>query len=131
VNILQLTDLHLTADPEGVLKGVATYPAFLDVLEFIDRQGESAGPHFDAIVITGDLAHDEKAETYHVLREALGDRLPQCRFVPGNHAERGFMRQVLGDSISPRPPRVTFSLDGSRYDTRVIRLPELKYHPGS
>jgi Icc protein len=109
VNILQLTDLHLTTDPDGVLKGVPTYPALLDVLEFIDRLEESAGPRFDAIVITGDLAHDEEAETYDVLREALGDRLPRCRFVPGNHDDRKFMRRVLGDSISPRNPYVTFS----------------------
>ena len=102
--IVQLTDLHLTADPAARLKGVPTWETFRDVLTHVR---ENAGD-WDLLVVTGDLAQDEVAETYDLLREELGDWLPRCRVVPGNHDNRAGLRQVFPEMFSHRSEFLTF-----------------------
>ncbi|MFV1967643.1 MAG: phosphodiesterase [Pirellulaceae bacterium] len=107
---MQLTDLHLTADPNARLKGIPTHAALIDALQFIDDRWGTTAPVFDAIVITGDLAHDEKLETYQELRTLLGRHLERCYFLPGNHDDRQWIRQVFGDSVAQDHPFITFSV---------------------
>jgi Icc protein len=71
--ILQLTDLHLMADPNAALKGVRTRDSLNDVLRFVRELCQANEWDFDYILITGDLAHDEQLATYETLRELLGD----------------------------------------------------------
>jgi len=85
--VLQFTDLHLFVDRDRELKGVRTWQSWLAILGDARRRF----PRPDLIVITGDVAHDELPETYVSLAETLGDWLPRCRFLPGNHdLRRGF-----------------------------------------
>lgn len=105
VRIVQITDLHLMADPLGELKGVCTRDTLRAVLEVLRRDFGSA----ERLIVTGDLAHDELLETYEVLREMLTDWLPKLRVVPGNHENRGFMRQVFGDQVTVMDDRNVFS----------------------
>lgn len=102
--IIQLTDLHLTADPAARLKNVPTWETFRDVLTHVR---ENAGD-WDLLVITGDLAQDERAETYERLRAELGDWLPRCRLVPGNHDNRAGLRQVFPEMFSNRSEFLIF-----------------------
>ena len=104
--ILQLTDLHLYADPERQLKGIPTQKAFRDVLRFIAGRGDA----FDAIIVTGDLANDEALETYEVLRNMLDEWLPRCRLIPGNHDNREFIRRVFPELVPDGDGALTFSL---------------------
>ncbi len=110
--ILQLTDLHLFCDRETRLKNVPTLLSFLDVWEVLKASLDS----FDQIIVTGDLTHDERLETYESLRELLQPVLARCRMIPGNHDHRGHMRQVFpelvaadGDTSGSHP--LTFSTD--------------------
>src|SRR5690606_5093006 len=65
------------------------------VLEHVRNHAEG----WDVLVLTGDLAHDELAETYAMLREELGDWLPRCRLVPGNHDNRAGLREVFPEIV--------------------------------
>lgn len=107
--ILQMTDLHLMSDPAGTLKDVCTRAEVERVIAYI-REGVDAGRwSFDQIVVTGDLAHDEQRETYDVLRELLGDWLPKCKLLLGNHDNRPFVREAFPDLASDEPDFLTFS----------------------
>ena len=103
--IVQLTDLHLFADPHERLHGIPTRASFRDVLElvFSDNLG------FDGMVITGDLSHDERRETYEAIRELLGSRLDVCRIIPGNHDDRRLIREVFPELVSAGDGPLTFS----------------------
>ena len=97
--ILQLTDLHLMCDPQERLKGVPTRDSLQEVLGFIRTEEESGRWNFETITITGDLAHDEQLPTYELLRGILGDWLPRCRLIPGNHDNRSAIRQVFPELV--------------------------------
>lgn len=103
--ILQITDLHLMADPRAELKGVCTRETLQAVLDVVQRDFGSA----ERLIVTGDLAHDELRETYVALREMLGDWLPKLRMLPGNHENRDFMRQVFGDQVTVVDDRNVFA----------------------
>ncbi len=119
--IVQITDLHLLADPLGELKGVCTRTNLQAVLDVLRRDFGSA----ERLIVTGDLAHDELRETYVVLRELLGDWLPKLRLIPGNHENRDFMRQVFGDRVTVVSDRNVFadSIDGWRLIGLDSQLP--------
>lgn len=79
--LLQLTDLHLFADPQRRLLGQNTRRTLESVLTL--AQTKYWPP--DGIVLTGDLVHDEEPGAYDVLRRRFdGLRIPyHC--IPGNH----------------------------------------------
>lgn len=105
VRIVQITDLHLMADPLGELKGVCTRTNLQRVLDVLRHDFSSA----ELLIVSGDLAHDELLETYKVLRELLADWLPKLRVIPGNHENRSFMRQVFGDQVMAVGDRNVFA----------------------
>lgn len=100
MRIIQLTDCHLLADADARLKGVPTRASLAAVLDLVRREFVD----FDYLVITGDLAHDERRETYAALADMLGDWLPRCRLIPGNHDNRAAMREVFPEIIPPAAP---------------------------
>jgi Icc protein len=102
--LLQLTDLHLFAEADTRLRDVPTRDTFHDVLEYI----ESHEDDFDGTVITGDLTHDERAETYHILRTALGNRVASCSIIPGNHDDRRLIRETFPELVPTDSELVTF-----------------------
>ena len=107
--VLQLTDLHLLADPAETLKDVCTRDEAARVFAYVRAGIASRRWSFDQIVITGDLAHDELRETYDVLREMLGDWLPKCKLLLGNHDSRPLMRQVFPELAPSEPDFFTFT----------------------
>lgn len=81
LRLLQFTDLHLCADPDAVLLGYRTRASFERVLD----QARQRHCPADAILLTGDLVHDERPEAYRYLRQQI-DRLDcRCLSIPGNH----------------------------------------------
>lgn len=114
--IVQLTDLHLFADPAERQTGVPTRETFREVLELVGARHSD----FDLCVLTGDLAHDERRETYEALRDLLGDWVPRCRFLPGNHDDRRFLRQVFPEVVAGGRGPIGFATD--RGPWRIIGL---------
>jgi Icc protein len=117
VRLIQITDTHLFADRDGHLLGHPTRSC----CEAVFALARKVLPEADALLLTGDLVHDERAEGYLCLKgyaQALG--LPYYA-LPGNHdsgtllarwldpgaaqAVRSFpvqdWRLVLVDSTSP------------------------------
>ncbi|GAB4148442.1 MAG: 3',5'-cyclic-AMP phosphodiesterase [Planctomycetaceae bacterium] len=115
VHVLQLTDLHIFAEPDAKLKGIPTRETFDETLSFIRQQRLE----FDAVIITGDLTHDEQRETYLAVRERLEPWLSICQIVPGNHDERELIREIFPE-IVPQTGPLTFSIQ--RENWRLIGL---------
>ena len=109
VRILQLSDLHLLSDPDGRLRGVPVYRSLCQVLRRLDREAV----HFDRVILTGDLAHDEERDTYDLLRATLEERVLPWRAVPGNHDNRVFMRQVFPEICGIDRDLVNFSMEAA------------------
>ena len=106
LRLVQLSDLHLYKDKDGLLAGVPTWSTFRAVLEQVrSRHGD-----FDYLILTGDLAQDEALETYLMLREALGDWLDRCRIIPGNHDDRDNLRKAFPELFPNSETALTFEL---------------------
>jgi Icc protein len=90
VRLLQISDPHLFADPNGELRGVNTLGSLQRVLEAV--RARKTG--FDAVLCSGDIVNDEPAGYAHFARElsALGKPV-YC--VPGNHDDPASMRRAL------------------------------------
>lgn len=89
--LLQFTDLHLTGDDDGRVKGVAT-------LETFGRCLAHARAHHhpvDAILLTGDLVQDD-ARGYLQLAELLAREGVPVHCLPGNHDLAAEMEGLLG-----------------------------------
>ena len=106
IHIVQLTDLHLFEDPDGLLAGVRTWSTFRAVLDEVKKlHGD-----LDYLILTGDLAQDEALPTYLMLREALGDWVPCCRIIPGNHDNRAHLRDAFPELFEESQDKLTFAL---------------------
>ncbi len=78
--LLQITDTHLFADPQGRLRGTRTLPALTACLAH-------AAHHYlpaDAVAATGDLVQDD-ADGYLPLGIALETLNAPVLLIPGNH----------------------------------------------
>ena len=109
--ILQLSDLHAFADPDGRLFGIPTRELLQDVLAHVQETGVRP----DHVVVTGDHTHDELSETYAAVRELLEPFLDRLWPLPGNHDDRAGLRSAFPDRIpGDGADRITFafSADG-------------------
>src|SRR3954471_4832483 len=93
--ILQLSDLHRFADADARLFGVPTGVLLEEVLAHVWESGLRP----DHVVVTGDLAHDDRAETYAALRALLEPVLDRLWLLPGNHDDRATLRAAFPDRI--------------------------------
>lgn len=81
LRILQITDTHLYAEPDGALLGLKTMPCFADVL----RQALSEAGRADLILATGDLVHDASPKGYRMAAEMFSSAGCPVYCIPGNH----------------------------------------------
>lgn len=88
--VLQLTDLHLFAEPEGLFNDTNTRDSFTQVLNHVQQHYGSP----DVIVLTGDLAHDGEQETYQFIADALKIFATPVYCVLGNHDHRDNAYQI-------------------------------------
>ena len=103
--LLQLSDLHLFAEPERVLRRVPTRDSLLEVLEAVRQTGFD----FDRVVVTGDFTHDERRETYQSVNGLLEEWLDRCHVLPGNHDDRGLLSEVFTDQAGGTDRGICFS----------------------
>ena len=79
--ILQLTDLHLMAQPGATLLGIDTEATFTTVL-----REALAGSTPDLLVLSGDLAQEPVPETYMRLLQRIQENYSgEVLLLPGNH----------------------------------------------
>lgn len=87
---LQITDTHVTGAPGMRVRGVET----AETLERVLAHAARRHPDPDAVLLTGDLVHDD-AGGYAVLRRILGGLRAPVHCLPGNHDERAALRREL------------------------------------
>jgi len=91
LRIMQVTDTHLYASPEGCLLGLNTLRSLDEVLALARR---SLGP-IDLILATGDLVHDASPRGYARLQQRLAAFDIPVYCLPGNHDLSARMAQHL------------------------------------
>ncbi|NOT11681.1 MAG: 3',5'-cyclic-AMP phosphodiesterase [Methylococcaceae bacterium] len=97
LSLLQITDMHILPRPEDTLLGINTNYYFNAVLAaaFAER------PHYDLILLTGDLAQEPCPASYQQILNSLLPYQTHCVCLPGNHDDYSLMQQVLNtDQIS-------------------------------
>lgn len=94
LRVLQLSDTHLYADPDGRLLGQNTRRTLEAVL---DLASHSAGP-VDLILMTGDLVHDGSPEGYGYLKQRMTAFGSPYHCLPGNHDSPWVMARVFEGS---------------------------------
>ena len=92
LTVLQITDTHLSANPEARLRGVDTARTLSTVLDH--AQADPRWPP-DAILATGDIVHDDGRAAYERFRSMLGGFDVPVLCVPGNHDDPRVMEEVL------------------------------------
>ena len=119
MRLVQISDLHLStmaataADGrmvryteaqvrDGHPNGGDNLAGLAAVLDAVEEQA----PDFSRLVVTGDIAQDEQAETYGLLRDQLARRgwLPRVLVLPGNHEQRDFLREAFPEQYRDDPP---------------------------
>ena len=91
IQVVQLTDTHLYADPAGELYHVNTR----DCLQTVIQHAQKNVPDTDFLLVTGDLVHDESQVGYDALKAMIQAFGKPAYYLPGNHDDPEIMRQVL------------------------------------
>lgn len=102
--IIQISDCHLLADPEGDVRGIRTR----ETLRKVWRHLREHYPEADRIVISGDLTHDERVESYEAVREITRECASRILVIPGNHDDRPLLRKAFAVPEVPGLDRVVF-----------------------
>lgn len=90
LRLLQFSDTHLMSDPAGELKGVRSLDAVRAVLQHARLRHWNA----DALLLTGDLVHDDP-DGYAQVRAVFGGLDKPVHCLPGNHDDVAAMRAAL------------------------------------
>ena len=97
LRIIQISDMHLMADTNGMLLSVKTQESFEAVVELI-KQTENS---LDLILLSGDLSQDGSEVAYKRISSLLKDFHVPVYFVPGNHDRLNLLSHVYpSDTIS-------------------------------
>lgn len=91
VRLLQFSDTHLMRDLDGSIRGARTWPRLEACVAHARR-------HFhpvDAVLLTGDVVHDEP-EAYGYIDLLFGGSPVPVLVIPGNHDVPDEMRRRLG-----------------------------------
>jgi Icc protein len=91
VKVLQFTDPHLPGSPGGQVRGVPTEAT----LERCVAHAARRHPKPDAVLLTGDLAHDDPGG-YALLRARFAGAGAPVHCLPGNHDDPAAVRSALG-----------------------------------
>jgi 3',5'-cyclic-AMP phosphodiesterase len=86
--LVQLTDLHVGGNENG-LDPLPRLEAVLEAVRTLPNRP-------DAVLVSGDLTDDGAAEGYRVAKEMLGGLELPLHVLPGNHDDRGRLRETFG-----------------------------------
>ena len=91
LRVLQITDTHLYADPDGALLGLKTLPSLSDVIK---KSIHDSGT-VDLVLATGDLVHDASPEGYRYAAQIFSSLGLPVYCIPGNHDIPETMREHI------------------------------------
>lgn len=93
VVIAQVTDCHLSADPEGSYRGINPRLNLEALLEKVRARRP------DLLLLTGDLSEDGSSESYRTLRSIFQSLQVPVLALPGNHDDA----PLLGETFPGSP----------------------------
>lgn len=91
VNLIQITDTHIQAEPDDNFDGINTRQSLGAVLQYIRKNSMPC----DAVLVTGDLVHDPVAKAHAALAALLQQLDVPVFCIPGNHDDPALMEQYL------------------------------------
>lgn len=91
IRILHITDPHLHAQRDAMMRGLNTYESFKAIMERISNGNRKP----DAVLATGDLVQDETRRGYARFRDLAGMLEAPVHCVPGNHDSPRIMAETL------------------------------------
>ena len=114
--LAQISDTHVRVDDGGV-SARQLYRAFKGARSY----------QADAIIVTGDLVNDERAEEYAVLAELLTDPPAPLYLSPGNHDDRSRLRAAFpGHAYLPKTGHLSFVVDD--FPVRIVSIDQIVPH---
>jgi len=93
VLVAQITDLHVTPEPDLFYGRVDTRAALSRMIDRI----ESLDPRPDLVVATGDLVDKPSPESYATLRRLFERLTARLKLLPGNHDDRALLASAFPD----------------------------------
>lgn len=98
INLLQISDCHLTKDADSDLLGVVTRESLDAVLEQVRSDiSEGECPRPDFVLATGDIAQDASVGAYHYFQSQIDQFAVPSRWFPGNHDDRDILKEALNN----------------------------------
>jgi 3',5'-cyclic AMP phosphodiesterase CpdA len=111
--LAQISDTHVRADDGGVAAA-----------QLKRAMAQAHAYRADAIVLTGDLVNDERADEYEVLAEAIADPPAPLYLMPGNHDDRALLRSAFpAHAYLPREGPLSFVIDD--FPVRIVMLDDV------
>lgn len=95
--VVQITDPHLLADPDGRLLGVNTDASLRGVID----AAHANEPDIDLVLATGDITQDGSAAGYQRFLQHISRIDAPLHGLPGNHDQPDPFRAVWGDRLNP------------------------------
>ncbi len=108
LHVVQLTDLHLLAEPDGVMMGIPLRESLRRVVAAIEEQV----PAPDLALVTGDLSQDGTSAAY-AAGQLLAPLDAPCYALPENHDAASPLRTALQDP--PFRPDCVITAGGWRF----------------
>lgn len=98
LELLQITDCHLTKDANSDLLGVVTRDSLDAVLALLEQNivGEKHATA-DFLLASGDIAQDASPEAYHYFRDKTKTLSPESGWFAGNHDDTHIMCSSFAD----------------------------------
>jgi len=111
--LAQISDTHIRADDDG-----AAVRQLKRALEQVRDYGA------DVILVTGDLANDERADEYAAFAEAIIDPPAPLYLMPGNHDDRARIRSTFPThTYLPREGNLSYTLN--QFPVRIVAVDQI------
>lgn len=92
LRIVQITDCHLSGDPDKTYRGVNSHQNLQALLEAVKR----FDPHL--LLLTGDLSEDASPASYQALQAYFAPLGVPVLALPGNHDDAGLLAEAFPGS---------------------------------
>ena len=112
MEIIQITDLHITKDIENIKNDCKPYQTLSNTLKHIEHHHSNVKD----VVITGDLSNDYTRESYMIIRNLLKKYQSTFYILPGNHDKLEHINTICDEQIT------TNSIDLSMSKTLVYNF---------
>lgn len=104
VRVVQVTDPHLYATDDAIMRGINTDQSFSAVINHVKQVAKP-----DIVLLSGDLVQDESRDGYLRLKRYLDNLEVPVFSIPGNHDNPAYLEAVLSGAKSQVLGHTTFS----------------------